>query len=102
MTDTLALPDFLRAAPGSLRKPRAPRWHRMPERPRPEGARWEAAERWWVHVPNEMTQLASGYRRLWVITGRKWCRLHDGQDQCKVSMGDWESILKHPATRRAT
>lgn len=86
--DGLNIPPHLRAE-GKARLPREPRWKKMAPRPRPEAERWEHAERWEVYVGPELPALACGLRRVWVVEGRKWARLHDGENQIKVPMELW-------------
>ena len=72
---------------------------RVPPRPRPEGERWENAPRFEVYIEStehHMPRLACGLRRVWVVEGRLWARLHDGEQQAKISMRDW-SFMKRKA-----
>lgn len=93
MDHDLLIPEFLRAA-GKVRLPREPRWKKMTARPRPEGQRWETAERWEVFVGLALPGLACGLRRLWVVEGRKWARLHDGESQVKIPMELWRQTQR--------
>ena len=96
--DDLAIPAFLKRERGEVQKKfRSPRWKRLPAAERPEGERWLNATRWEVTLQDEVSQLACGRRRLWVVEGRKWARLHDGVKTIKVPMSVW-GVLARNAT----
>lgn len=101
----LALPDHLRRVRGDTPKPRPVRWKRVRAQ-RPEGAKWETAERWHVHVPREWggtagdSKLAPGYRHLWVITGGKWTELRDAEAYIKVPTKDWDRHINRGHGKR--
>ena len=94
MEPDLTIPEFLRGRGPNAMANRPPRWKRIKPKPRPEGQRWEQAERWEVFVGQELLGLACGRRRLWVVEGRKWARLHDGESQVKVPMALWRQTQR--------
>lgn len=91
----LTIPDFLRSA-RRRSAPRPRRWSRMlPQRP--EGEKWEHAERWEITVPvtwSDVGQsnlgIGSGRRRVWVVTGTKWAYIRDAEGHRKVPISEWE------------
>lgn len=101
MDDDLTLPAFLRVEPGTKRMPRARRWSRMLPK-RPEGAKWEVAERWQVHVPTSWSDVGidrlgvgSGTRVLWVLEGKTWTELRDNEGYAKVPTVDWQKAANN-------
>jgi hypothetical protein len=95
MTDDLEIPQFLR---GAKRRgaPRARKWSRMTAQ-RPEGEKWEAAERWEVTVPRQWSKdgsVAPGTRYLWVIEHRTWTELRDAENYSKVPTADWQRVAR--------
>lgn len=104
VVDTLAYPAHLIALPGSRSKMRAPRWKKI-KAVRPEGKKWEDADRWEITVPGggaEKTALdwggegalAPGRRYVWVIPGRTWTEVRDGEGYIKVPTGEWNQIAR--------
>lgn len=87
------IPAFLRRTTPS-RPFREPRWKKLKPR-RPEADRWAEAERWECTFDDRCAPIASGRRRVWVVEGRKWVRLHDGQSQAKIAMSLWRQIQRH-------
>jgi hypothetical protein len=101
VTDDLAFPAFLVGVRKKSGPPRARKWARMLP-VRPEGAKWEAAERWQVNVPvrwsdigKESRGVGSGTRLLWVIEGRTWTELRDTEGYVKVPTVDWQKAAKN-------
>jgi hypothetical protein len=88
LNDELMIPDFLKRTKADTKKFRAPRWKKMPKAQKPEGERWEKAERWEVKLHDEVPKLGSGQ-------GRKWARLADGGATVKVSMAAWSQVARH-------
>lgn len=73
----------------------------MPKIERPEGAKWESAERWAVYLDHHtcpQTDEASkgtprvGYRYVWVIPGKTWTEVRDAEGYIKISTKDWNRI----------
>lgn len=93
-TDDLAIPAALMRT-GRASKPRTRRWKRIPRRPRPEGEVWAKAARWEVFITEDVPKLAAGLRLVWVIEGRKWARLHDGEAQARILMKIWLQLKQH-------
>lgn len=96
MDDGLEVPPFLRGtAPGP--KPRPLKWTRL-RAERPEGAKWEAAERWQVCIPDTKEascgDIPPGYRRVWVIyhDGLKYAELRDAEAYAKIPAAAWARI----------
>ncbi len=94
--DTLEFLPFLRgSAPGP--KPRKLRWTRLRAQ-RPEGAKWEAAERWQICVPDTKEascgDIPPGYRLVWVIQGTKWCELRDAEAYAKIPAPLWARMAR--------
>lgn len=103
MTDIdLNPPAFLSAARRAT-APRPRRWKRIKVR-RPEGKKWEAAQRWEVTFgpehsytkPNGRTGgLAAGTRCVWVIVGRKRVEIRDAEDKCVMTLAEWRLLERH-------
>lgn len=92
MTDPNPMPDFLRVAPGTRRMPRSRRPAKLVA-VRPEGLKWEYAERWEVTVDEvNCPGVASGTRCLWVIPGRTWTEVRDSEAYCRLATKDWERM----------
>jgi hypothetical protein len=95
--DDLAIPAFLRRSRDQKPVEVKPRRKRFKAR-RPEGERYEDAERWEVFIANTdhyLRRLGSGIRRVWVAedeTGSRLIWLHDGGAEQSVSMSDWARI----------
>lgn len=91
----LEMPAFLKAT-GPARIPRAPRWKRLTTTisARPEGDRWLEAKRYEFYVDEDVPKLACGLRRVWVVEGRKWCRLADGEQRVKIPMSLWRAVAQ--------
>lgn len=89
----LTIPDFLVRTEPSKRW-RAPRWKRLPPKQRPEGQRWEQAQLYEVFLDMDVPVLACGLRRVWVVTGRRWCRISDGESKVKITMREWHGIAQ--------
>jgi hypothetical protein len=94
VTDDLEIPAFLRGSrPGP--KPRATTPWRMPTQGRPEGERWQEAERWLVYIDTRLApNLASGSRLVWVSLGRKWAYVRDAEGHQKMAASDWHRMSK--------
>jgi hypothetical protein len=89
----IAIPDFLRATKRRP-APRTLRWKRCPKAARPEGDRWLKARRVELYVDADLPVIACGLRRLWIVEGRKWCRVSDGESKVKVSMRVWATVAR--------
>lgn len=95
----IEMPVFLRAAPGSLSKPRPIRWKRMKAK-RPEGEKWSDAERWEITIGALLggktgTGLAPGTRYVWVREGTKWAEIRDSEDYAKVPLAMWRLLQRN-------
>lgn len=90
MTDDLTLPAFLVRERGPIRMPVQRHKRMLPVRP--EGSKWEAAERWEICVPDEyFGALAPGYRCIYQ-PGHKWAELRDAEAYGKVRAAEWERV----------
>jgi hypothetical protein len=97
MSDDLVIPEFLRNAKRRA-APRLRRWSRMLPR-RPEGYRWEAAERWEIDVPPTWSDIGKtdrgigpGRRRVWVTLEGGWAHIRDAETYRKVRVSEWERV----------
>lgn len=105
MNDTLydmtAMPAFLSRTKGESRFTIRSRAHHYKVLPpvRPEGARWERAERYRVHLHDEATRIGSGQRVCWVIIGRKRVGLCAGRIKQVVSRAIWNECLARSAIK---
>jgi hypothetical protein len=95
--DDLPIPDFLK---GSRAGPK-PRWTspwRHGKAQRPEGAKWEEAERWEVYLPHKLVagdgHPAVGTRLVWVIAGKTWTELRDAEGYIKIATADWNRLAQ--------
>jgi hypothetical protein len=62
---------------------------------RPEGEKWEGAERWLCHVDTRLAPaLASGSRLLWVVEGRKWVYVRDTEAHQRMPAADWNRMSR--------
>lgn len=109
MIDLLDFPPHLDRRGEAPRKPRAPRWKKMPVRGRPKGERWERAERWevfimpqvgisWTDGSGKARGLATGLRRIWVVeAGVRVLRafLHDGDTFVRVPIETWRQMQRN-------
>jgi hypothetical protein len=97
MQDDLAIPAFLRRSRED-KKPEVKAKRRRFKPRKPEGERYEDAERWEVFIANTdlyLKHLGSGIRRVWVAedeTGSSVMWLHDGERQQSVSMSEWKRM----------
>lgn len=100
--DGLEIPAFLRSAKRAS-PPRERRWKRLAPR-RPDGEKWEKAERWEITLGLEHSRtgssgravgLASGTRMVWVIEGTKWAELRDAEDFLKLPIAEWRRLQRH-------
>lgn len=96
-TDDLAIPEFLRGSrPGPKPRWTSP-WTRLKAQ-RPEGAKWENAERWEVYVDHHHAagdgRCAVGTRHVWVIPGRTWTEVRDSEGYMKLATADWNKMAK--------
>lgn len=95
MIDTLEIPAHLIARPGSRRKVPTVQWKGR-KQPRPEGDKWQEAQKWMVTVPPAWCgqgQLAPGTRMVWAIIGRKWVEIRDVEGYVKVALSDWQRVV---------
>lgn len=95
--DDLAIPAFLKRQPGEVKPEVKTRRAKVKAR-KPEGERYEDAERWEVFIESTETflrKLACGQRKLWAAedeTGARWVWLHDGETEQRVSMEAWQRM----------
>jgi hypothetical protein len=100
----LAIPSHLQRTKGDAGRPRHLRWKRMRAQ-RPDGSKWEGAERWEIKVPGGGRDpksiswcgsgLAAGTRLVWAIIGRKWVELRDNEGYAKVPRAEWDEITRY-------
>lgn len=102
MIDPGPIPAFLLAPKGSRKViVSRRRWAKIRVE-RPEGAKWEAAERWEVCIPDakeikqSMGDLAPGTRCVWVLyaEGHKWAELRDAEGYAKLPARLWEQMAR--------
>ena len=98
MADDLEIPAFLRAAARQPKpKARRHRWTRLKAQ-RPEGAKWEAAERWQVTIPDTREEscgdIPPGARLVWVIAGARWVELRDAEAYAKIPAQLWAKMAR--------
>jgi hypothetical protein len=95
--DDLSIPAFLRRSKDQV-KPEVKTRRRKFKARKPEGERYEDAERWEIFIANTehyLKHLASGIRRVWVAedeTGSRLMWVHDGEHEQALSFSDWARI----------
>jgi hypothetical protein len=99
MVDLLEIPTHLIARPGSRRKIPTVQW-KGKKQPRPEGDKWQEAQKWNICVPPEwgntkvtVGRLATGTRMVWALIGRKWVEIRDAEGYVKVALSDWQRVV---------
>ncbi len=94
VNDGLDIPDFLRRSRGDVKRTRkSPRRKYKPARP--DGERWANAERWLLHLHDELPDIGTGYRHVWVSTGRKWAFIANAHGRAKITVAAWNQLSKH-------